>query len=666
MANIKIDNNYKGVSAGITDDVNETIESLRVDPVTKRLLTDASITVASVTVSDGTISSGTVTANLSATDNAVLDAIAAGYATEGAALGSGVLIQGDDGTDRTNVLVDVAGHLQVDVLSGGGAGTQYTEDEVSANPQVGNAIMVERDDALAAVTPLEGDWIGLRGTAEGALWTQDFNSDAMVTDLAAIEVLLGTIDTDTGNIATDAAAIEVLLGTIDTDTGNIAAGYATEGSALGSGVLLQGDDGTDRTNVLVDVAGHLQVDVLSAPSTTVTASDLDIRSLTSASDSVLVYGSDDGGTTKRVIETDSGGAVAIQDGGNTITVDGTVTANLAAGSNNIGDVDVLSLPASTNTIEVVGDAAENAVAAGNPVLVGGRYDAAGRTLGDTDVGAIALAADGAVHIDDGGNTITVDGTVTANLGDTDNAVLDNIALYTSGSETALELLDNAVDGSYLNVNLNMAGTDAAAGEGVISAQTQRVTLATDDDAVAHLSNIVGDTTAIETAVQLIDNSIYVDDADWTADTSSHTLAGGVTQAVPTANTDGDTTPLITNSLRELRMAYPESDLALAATKHVKKYYTSAGAATDGIIWSPAAGTRWYLTLLTINVSAAATVTIEDDLGAGDSPVYKAEFAANSGVVLSFPTPMFSGEDAADLTITTTAGNCYVTAVGYEI
>lgn len=57
-------------------------------------------------------------------------------------------------------------------------------------------------------------------------------------------------------------------------------------------------------------------------------------------------------------------------------------------------VDVKALPASTNTIEVVGDAAENAAAAGNPVLTGGRYDASDRTLGDGDVGAVALTAKG--------------------------------------------------------------------------------------------------------------------------------------------------------------------------------------------------------------------------------------------------------------------------------
>lgn len=84
----------------------------------------------------------------------------------------------------------------------------------------------------------------------------------------------------------------------------------------------------------------------------------------------------------------------------------------------------------------------------------------------------------------------------------DDAVahLATIAGDTTNIETAIQLLDNAVDGNYLNVNLNVAGTDAAAGEGVISAQTQRVTIATDDDSVAHLATIAGDTTSLDTKV----------------------------------------------------------------------------------------------------------------------------------------------------------------------
>lgn len=102
------------------------------------------------------------------------------------------------------------------------------------------------------------------------------------------------------------------------------------------------------------------------------------------------------------------------------------------------------------------------------------------------------------------------------------------------------------------------------------------------------------------------------------------------------------------------------------TNHVKKYYTNAGAVTDGIIWSPAAGKRWYVTDIFINVSTDATVTLEDDLAGGDDPVWKAELAGNSGWSHAFTTPLYSGEDAADLTITTSAGNVYVMVTGYEV
>lgn len=175
----------------------------------------------------------------------------------------------------------------------------------------------------------------------------------------------------------------------------------------------------------------------------------------------------------------------------------------------------------------------------------------------------------AVNIQDGGNTITVDGTVAVT-----NADIGSI-------KTAVEVIDNAISGNEMQVDI----------VGALPAGT----------------NILG----------LVDN-------------------------IPT-------------------------DYELAGnTLHVSKYYTSTGAATDGVVWSPAAGKRWYITDIIINVSAAATVTLEDDLTAGDSVVFKAELGANSGISHSFNTPLFSGEDAADLIITTSAGNVYVTVTGYEI
>lgn len=112
---------------------------------------------------------------------------------------------------------------------------------------------------------------------------------------------------------------------------------------------------------------------------------------------------------------------------------------------------------------------------------------------------------------------------------------------------------------------------------------------------------------------------------------------------------------------------PDVDVT-AHTNYAKKYYTNAGAVTDGIIWSPAAGKRWHVVSMFINVSAAATITLEDDKSGGDEAVMKMELAANSGTVINFGEkyPLASGEDAADLIITTSAGNVYVTITGYEI
>ena len=322
---------------------------------------------------------------------------------------------------------------------------------------------------------------------------------------------------------------------------------------------------------------------------------------------------------------------------------------------------------------------------------------------------VATDSTGVLSVDDNGAALTVDGTVTAELSAVDNAVLDTIKTDTAalvvdaaasevllgtidadtgGILTSVQTLDNAVSGAGFNITqLNGAAVPIGAG---LEATAVRVTVATDSTGVVSVDDnggaltvdgtvavtgvatevtsaaILVDTGQIQTAVELIDDAVFVDDADWTADTSKHTLVGAVTQVATTVNTDGDTTPLTTNAFRELRVAVPESDLATATTKHVKKYYTSAGAATDGIIWSPAAGTRWYVTDIFINISAAATITLEDDLAGGDAAIWKAELAANSGWSHSFQTPWYSGEDAADLIITTTAGNVYVTVTGYEI
>ncbi len=84
--------------------------------------------------------------------------------------------------------------VQVDVVAGAALGTDYNEDDLTPATISAPSLMMERTDALTTVTPPEGDWIGVRGTAEGALWTQDFNSDAALTALQLIDNIVQTED----------------------------------------------------------------------------------------------------------------------------------------------------------------------------------------------------------------------------------------------------------------------------------------------------------------------------------------------------------------------------------------------------------------------------------------------------------------------------------------
>ena len=199
----------------------------------------------------------------------------------------------------------------------------------------------------------------------------------------------------------------------------------------------------------------------------------------------------------------------------------------------------------TQGMPTEGVAAENAAAAGNPVLVGARYDASPRTLDDGDVGAIALDADGAVHIADGGNSITVDnaGTFVAQIDGTALTRLTDIETNTDFGATT----GGGAESGALRVTIANDST------GVVSV----------DDGGGALTVDNGGTFVVQvdgsalTALQLLDNTVYVDDADWTATSSSHNLVGGVYQSTPGTVTDGDTGPFRINSNGALHVSIQE-------------------------------------------------------------------------------------------------------------
>ena len=346
-------------------------------------------------------------------------------------------------------------------------------------------------------------------------------------------------------------------------------------------------------------------------------------------------------------------------------VDGTLdssTAIAAGGGVEAGALRVTIASDSTGQVKLAAGTASIGTLAAN----------SGVDIGDVTINnaTIAVTQSGTwdeVGINDSGNSITVDNggtfavqaatTIADGAAVTLGAKADDKSPATDTTAVSVMSVLKQISASVQappSQAVTNAGTFAVQAAATLAAETTKVigtvnvaasqTIGVTQATAGNLNCTEASAAAIKTAVETIDNAI-----------SGSEMQVDVVGALPAG----------TNAIGKLLP--PDVDVT-AHTNYARKYYTNAGAVTDGIIWSPASGKRWHVTTLYIQVSAVATVTLEDDKAGGDDPVWKGELAANSGVVLPFTEkyPMASGEDAADLLITTTAGNVYVTAVGYEI
>lgn len=146
-----------------------------------------------------------------------------------------------------------------------------------------------------------------------------------------------------------------------------------------------------------------------------------------------------------------------------------------------GHVNVDSLPASTNTLEVVGDVAHDAVAAGNPVLVAGYASAAAPTDVSADgdavrewrlrngAGAVVVTAAGALVGGDATNGLDVDVTRLPALAAGTNAIGKLAA------NSGVDIGD--VDVTSVPTDPFGANADAASATGSISAKLKGIATA---------------------------------------------------------------------------------------------------------------------------------------------------------------------------------------------
>ena len=215
-----------------------------------------------------------------------------------------------------------------------------------------------------------------------------------------------------------------------------------------------------------------------------------------------------------------------------------------------------------------------------------------------------------------------------------------------GHSVALSATDNAVLDAIAASDASIDGKITACNTGavVISSGSCTVDLGANNDVTvtnataANLKCEEASASAIKTAVEIIDNAI-----------SGSEMQVDVVAALPAG------TNIIGAVKRDVINYTP-----------IRKYIAGAGAQTDTIVWSPAAGKKWVITDLICSLSAAGTITFEEDKTGGDEVVFALDWAANGGVSSNLQTPIFGTEDDADLIVTTTAGNVKIFVLGYEI
>jgi hypothetical protein len=266
-------------------------------------------------------------------------AYAAGHTVVGVAgvrNDAGTIPAGVDDGDYMLPQFDANGALYV---TGGGGGTQYVEDAAAAANPTASALNLIRDDARGgSLTSTDGDNVAARGTNAGELYVK--HVDAIpVTDNA-------------GSLTVDNAALSVTGGGVE------ASALRVTIASDSTGVLSVDDNGGSLT---VDNGGTFAVQATIAAGATSHVHLEDVAS-----------GDGDGGVgclaVRKATPANTSGTDGdyefLQMSAGRLWASAVIDTALPAGTNNIGDVDVLSIAAGTN---LVGDVALNGRATGSSI-----------------------------------------------------------------------------------------------------------------------------------------------------------------------------------------------------------------------------------------------------------------------------------------------------------
>ena len=291
-------------------------------------------------------------------------------------------------TTTNSKLTDI--ETNTDSLAVTGGGVEATALRVTlANDSTG---VLSVDDNGGSLT-VDGT---VAATQSGTWNINNISGTVSLPTGAATESTLSSIDTDTTTIATKVTDIEtntdslatITNTTVGADTGldvNVIGGINVEVDldAADDSVLVYGFDGTSNQKIKTDASGNLQVDIVADAAGLATESTLSNLDTTATSiladtaaidtstasidtkltttnakltdietntDSLTVVGGGTEATALRVtLANDSTGVLTVDDGGGSLTVDGTVAAT-QSGTWNINDISgTISLPTGAAT-----------------------------------------------------------------------------------------------------------------------------------------------------------------------------------------------------------------------------------------------------------------------------------------------------------------------------
>jgi len=371
-----------------------------------------------------------------------------------------------------------------------------------------------------------------------------------------------------------------------------------------------------------------------------------------------------GGVEYLRVKIDGGGAGAaapvLGDTAFGLDVDVTRIVALPAGDNNIGNVDLVTVPAPLSTSG------------------GGTEATALRvTIANDSTGLVSIDdGGGSLSVDDGGGSVTVDGTVTANAGSgtfvvgdggdsltVDGAVSINGAIDTE-LPPAAALADNTGNPSAPAVGSFLHGFDGTDWERLrCDGTTKRLEVEVENNPVLGAgANNIGDVDIASFAAGSI-TEVQGDVAHNTTIAGNPVTIGAEGRSTDrTAVSDGTAARLMCDVLGKmivLPYAIPERlvDGAVAAAM--------TGTADTQVVAAPGAGLRNYITQVTITNDHATVGTVVN-LKTAVTTRYKVfAAAAGGGASITLPSPIRCGvNEAFNAANVTTGSSVYVSASGF--